>query len=74
MVKSGLSVRQRSIPAMLYMLSWAASQVLKFSEDGKQLLALGEALVPGRDAQHFCKPTAVSAPSTAACSQSLTWS
>ena len=39
----------------------AATQVLKFSESGTELLALGEALVPGHDAQHFCKPTAVSA-------------
>ncbi len=38
-----------------------ASQVLKFSESGAQLQALGEALVPGHDEKHFCKPTAVSA-------------
>jgi len=41
--------------------SVAASQVLKFSESGAQLQALGEALVPGHNDKHFCKPTAVSA-------------
>lgn len=35
--------------------------MLKFSPDGKQLLALGEALTPGADQKHFCKPTGVSA-------------
>ena len=50
----------------------AASQVLKFSESGTQLQALGEALVPSHDDKHFCKPTAVSALlSTAACGPSL---
>ena len=35
-------------------------QAIKYSADGKQMLALGVALVPGNDDSHFCKPTGVS--------------
>ena len=35
------------------------TQVFKYSPQGKQLLALGEAFVAGKDSKHFCKPTDV---------------
>ncbi|MFI5152379.1 MAG: peptidyl-alpha-hydroxyglycine alpha-amidating lyase family protein [Chitinophagales bacterium] len=34
-------------------------QVLKFSHDGKMLMQLGEAKIPGHDSTHFNKPTDV---------------
>ncbi len=34
-------------------------QALKFDADGNQLLAIGQALQPGHDDAHLCKPTAV---------------
>jgi peptidylamidoglycolate lyase len=37
----------------------ALHQVFKFAPDGKRLLALGQARVPGADARHFDKPTDV---------------
>ena len=37
----------------------ALHQAIKFSPEGKQLLALGVALEPGSDTRHFCKPTHV---------------
>lgn len=35
-------------------------QAIKFSPQGKQLLALGTRLKPGHDSSHLCKPTHVS--------------
>ena len=61
------SVTSCSTTSALMLLGSSASQVLKFSENGTQLQALGKALVPGHDTQHFCKPTAVSTRCMAAC-------
>lgn len=43
----------------LWLTDVAMHQVFKYSPQGKQLLALGEAFVPGKDSKHFCKPTDV---------------
>ena len=40
-------------------IRWNIRQVFKYSPQGKQLLALGEAFVAGKDSKHFCKPTDV---------------
>ena len=34
-------------------------QVLKFTPEGKQLMAVGTKLQPGAGQDHFCKPTKV---------------
>ena len=40
-------------------------RVVKFSPDGKVLMTLGEAGVPGSDQNHFISPSAVAVPPTA---------
>lgn len=37
----------------------ALHQAIKFSPEGKQLMALGERMQPGSDSSHFCQPTQV---------------
>ncbi|XP_028399075.1 peptidyl-glycine alpha-amidating monooxygenase-like [Dendronephthya gigantea] len=32
-------------------------QIFKYSQDGKELMKMGEKFVPGNDNKHFCKPT-----------------
>jgi peptidylamidoglycolate lyase len=43
----------------LWLTDVGRHQVFKFTPDGRQLLVLGEARVPGDDAQHFNMPTDV---------------
>lgn len=43
----------------LWMTDVALHQVLKFSPKKELLMTVGEALQPGSDADHFCKPTHV---------------
>jgi DNA-binding beta-propeller fold protein YncE len=43
----------------LWLTDVGLHQVFKFSVSGQQLLALGTARKPGKDREHFCKPTSV---------------
>ena len=44
---------------LICILSSCSPQVIKYSMDGEQLLALGLRGKPGHDTKRFCKPTAV---------------
>ena len=54
-----LPIARPSLPCPPSPADVGLHQALKFTPDGKPLMALGTPLQPGNDATHFCKPTRV---------------